>query len=162
EQLGPRHPPGRAAGQRRRALPGSVRAPAHVRADGGDCGDVRRQLPGAVRADGAARLRAARALTAAGARLFTRPRRPWLDGRRGGSPMTTSVSGRLVGAIALAVSLAAACASSPTPNAGNGGPGGGDAGGNDAGGSRASKVAVDGYITAGPWMGYGFTATDPG
>jgi hypothetical protein len=27
---------------------------------------------------------------------------------------------------------------------------------------RASKVAASGYLTAGPWMGYGFTATDPG
>jgi len=37
----------------------------------------------------------------------------------------------------------------------------GSAGG-DAASSRASKVAAGGYITAGPWMGYGFTATDPG
>jgi hypothetical protein len=28
--------------------------------------------------------------------------------------------------------------------------------------SRASRVAANGYITAGPWSGYGFTATDPG
>jgi hypothetical protein len=30
------------------------------------------------------------------------------------------------------------------------------------GGAQASQVATDGYITAGPWAGYGFTATDPG
>ena len=34
--------------------------------------------------------------------------------------------------------------------------------GDAAAASRASKVAAGGYITAGPWMGYGFTATDPG
>ena len=28
--------------------------------------------------------------------------------------------------------------------------------------ARASRVAASGYITAGPWAGYGFTATDPG
>jgi hypothetical protein len=29
-------------------------------------------------------------------------------------------------------------------------------------GATGSTVAADGYITAGPWTGYGFTATDPG
>ena len=35
-------------------------------------------------------------------------------------------------------------------------------GGADTAPSRASRVAADGYITAGPWAGFGFTATDPG
>jgi len=35
-------------------------------------------------------------------------------------------------------------------------------GGDDSGPSRASLVAANGYIAAGPWAGYGFTATDPG
>jgi len=37
-----------------------------------------------------------------------------------------------------------------------------DASAGDGASSRASQVAAAGYITAGPWMGYGFTATDPG
>ena len=37
-----------------------------------------------------------------------------------------------------------------------------DASTSDSAPSRASKVAASGYLTAGPWMGYGFTATDPG
>jgi hypothetical protein len=62
-------------------------------------------------------------------------------------------------AVALTMCLAAACSSSParTADAGGGGSDGGD-----AGPSRASLVASGGYITAGPWAGYGFTATDPG
>jgi len=39
---------------------------------------------------------------------------------------------------------------------------GDDASTPDAAASRASKVAASGYITTGPWSGYGFTATDPG
>jgi len=39
---------------------------------------------------------------------------------------------------------------------------GDDAGAGDAAPTRASQVAVAGYVTAGPWSGYGFTATDPG
>lgn len=39
---------------------------------------------------------------------------------------------------------------------------GASVGGSDAGASQASLVASNGYVTAGPWAGYGFTATDPG
>ncbi len=35
-------------------------------------------------------------------------------------------------------------------------------GGNKGDSGPANDVISDGYITAGPWMGYGFTATDPG
>jgi len=34
--------------------------------------------------------------------------------------------------------------------------------GSDGPPSRASQVVTDGYVTAGPWAGGGFTATDPG
>jgi hypothetical protein len=37
-----------------------------------------------------------------------------------------------------------------------------DAAAADSAVSRASRVATDGYITAGSWSGYGFTATDLG
>ncbi len=51
-----------------------------------------------------------------------------------------------------------------TTTTGTGGASGGATAGASAGGatSTASNVALDGFITAGPWMGYGFTATDPG
>ena len=60
---------------------------------------------------------------------------------------------------ALCLVIATACTSS---SAGSGGPGGDAAAGGDAGSSRASLVSSNGYVTAGPWAGYGFTATDPG
>src|SRR5215471_2023407 len=64
----------------------------------------------------------------------------------------------LVAILFLAASLAGACASTPSQNnTGSGGSSGGD-----AAVSRASMVTTNGYVTAGPWMGYGFTATDPG
>jgi hypothetical protein len=56
---------------------------------------------------------------------------------------------------ALALSLAA-CSGSTSSNTGAGGNGGGGAPGS------ASQVVSDGYVASGPWMGYGFTATDPG
>jgi hypothetical protein len=65
----------------------------------------------------------------------------------------------VVAALAMVASFGGACASAPIQTGGGGGP---DGGGADAGPSRASTVASNGYITAGPWMGYGFTATDPG
>jgi hypothetical protein len=63
--------------------------------------------------------------------------------------------------LVLVATFGGACASTPMQTGGGGG-GGPDGGGADAGPSRASTVANAGYITAGPWMGYGFTATDPG
>jgi len=51
-----------------------------------------------------------------------------------------------------------ACASTPA----TGTTGRGGSSGSDAGQSRESKVVMGGYLMAGPWMGYGFTATDPG
>jgi hypothetical protein len=64
------------------------------------------------------------------------------------------MSARLTTTLA-AVALLLGCGSSTTSNANGGGSGG-------AGGDTASNVAADGYITTGPWAGYGFTATDPG
>jgi hypothetical protein len=46
---------------------------------------------------------------------------------------------------------------------GGGGNGGGGTGGaTDGPAQAASNVVSNGYVTAGPWAGYGFTATDPG
>jgi len=55
--------------------------------------------------------------------------------------------------------LLGACASTP---ASTGTTGSGGSSGGDAGQSRESKVVMGGYLMAGLWMGYGFTATDPG
>lgn len=66
-------------------------------------------------------------------------------------------------AVALAMGLAHACAVASPPTNANGNPGSDAAvaGGNtDA--NRASLVTTNGYVVAGPWMGSGFTATDPG
>lgn len=55
--------------------------------------------------------------------------------------------------------LGIACSSSaakPGPDAG------GSGGSPDADGAVASNVVTDGFLTTGPWAGYGFTATDPG
>lgn len=65
-------------------------------------------------------------------------------------------------ALCLATLAGGACASSPAKDDAGSTGAGGDAGGGDAGASRASRVVTDGYLTAGAWMGYGFTATDPG
>jgi hypothetical protein len=42
------------------------------------------------------------------------------------------------------------------------GAGNGNGNGNGAGNGMGSSVVADGYVSAGPWQGYGFTATDPG
>jgi|GEM_PF-6415675 len=59
----------------------------------------------------------------------------------------------------VALACLAACASSPP----GGGPGSGvsTGAGGDAG-EAPSDVVTNGYLTAGPWAGSGFTATDPG
>lgn len=70
--------------------------------------------------------------------------------------------------------LAVACGTNSAAkgsSAGAGGASGGSAGATNggsssasggAGGGTSSQVALDGYITADPWAGFGFTATDPG
>jgi hypothetical protein len=71
--------------------------------------------------------------------------------------------GVMIGTLAVAMSLAmslVACGSSSTPARSDAAVSSSDGG--EAGASRASLVASNGYITAGPWAGYGFTATDPG
>jgi len=73
------------------------------------------------------------------------------------------VSLGLAGAVAAAVALAmlgAACSSTAAKT--NATTGDDASAGGDAAASRASKVAAGGYISTGPWAGYGFTATDPG
>lgn len=54
-----------------------------------------------------------------------------------------------------AVTLGAVACSTATPPGTTSGDGAVDA-------NRTSLVTTDGYVTAGPWMGFGFTATDPG
>jgi len=58
-------------------------------------------------------------------------------------------------AVTLAALFSSGCSSTPTLTSG------GDSGA-DTAPSRESKVVNDGYLTAGPWAGSGFTATDPG
>ncbi len=75
---------------------------------------------------------------------------------------TTSTSPSLA-ALAATLLLAAACTSTaakPGPDGAAGAVGAGGAAGPD--GAVASDVVLDGFVTAGPWAGYGFTATDPG
>lgn len=65
-------------------------------------------------------------------------------------------------ATALVTVLLGGCAATPaTPTPPGGGPGG-DASTGDGPPSRLSNVTTNGYVATGPWMGYGFTATDPG
>ena len=64
--------------------------------------------------------------------------------------------------VAVFVLGGAACSSMTNAAADAAGPGGGGAAGIDAAPSRDSRVVVNGYVTAGSWAGYGFTATDPG
>jgi hypothetical protein len=73
--------------------------------------------------------------------------------------------GSLFGTMAvalLAMLSSAACSSSSTATPGSPADAGGDTAVGTDGGGRSSQVVTDGYLTAGPWMGYGFTATDPG
>jgi hypothetical protein len=65
---------------------------------------------------------------------------------------------RGVAAGALVAALSGGCSSSPSQLQISGG----DGGGADTAPSRASQVVMNGYLTAGPWAGSGFTATDPG
>ena len=60
--------------------------------------------------------------------------------------------------------LAGGCAVAPpaTTSPAGGSLGDASASGSDTGANRASLVTTDGYVATGPWMGYGFTATDPG
>lgn len=78
----------------------------------------------------------------------------WLDDAVGGLLMTTLVRFLSISAIFL---VGGCSASDPGTSNANGG----DAAAGTTGGT-ASAVAADGYITAGPWAGSGFTATDPG
>ena len=70
----------------------------------------------------------------------------------------------LVGPLVLVMLLGGACSVAPAPGPAiqNGTPGADASAGSDATGNRSSLVASGGYIMAGPWSGYGFTATDPG
>ncbi|HEX3902398.1 MAG TPA: hypothetical protein VH853_06070 [Polyangia bacterium] len=71
---------------------------------------------------------------------------------------------RLIRTLAIATLCAAACTSNAASKADSGGTGGGTGkdGASDGSGQVASQVVDDGFVTAGPWAGYGFTATDPG
>src|SRR4051812_33529712 len=69
-----------------------------------------------------------------------------------------SVVARLFRTLAISALCAAACSSSGS-KADSGGTTGTD-GGSD--GQVASHVVNNGFVMAGPWAGYGFTATDPG
>ena len=63
----------------------------------------------------------------------------------------------------LTIVVGGACTSAPGPTSQTAGTGVDGAAGSDATtDNRGSLVASSGYITAGPWAGYGFTATDPG
>jgi hypothetical protein len=66
------------------------------------------------------------------------------------------VSQALLGVAAL---MTAACDNGSGPT--RGGTGGATASGG-SGGLPGSQVVNNGYVSAGPWSGYGFTATDPG
>ncbi len=71
---------------------------------------------------------------------------------------TTRRTFPIVSGLAAAL-LALACTSS----AGKSGPdGAAGAPGQSADGAVASQVVSNGFLTTGPWAGYGFTATDPG
>jgi hypothetical protein len=66
-----------------------------------------------------------------------------------------------------AVLLMAACDNGSGVSGGSHTTGGGTGGGATtasagSGGNPGSQVVSNGYVTAGPWQGYGFTATDPG
>ncbi len=61
-------------------------------------------------------------------------------------------------AAALGAALSGGCSSTPNAAVLTGDAGGGA----DTAPSRASQVVMDGYVMTGPWMGGGFTATDPG
>ena len=67
---------------------------------------------------------------------------------------------RLVWTLATALLCAVACTSSAGSKTDAGGTGGST--GTDGSGQVASQVVNNGFVTAGPWAGYGFTATDPG
>ena len=71
---------------------------------------------------------------------------------------------RLLRTLATATLCAAACTSSAGQKTDAGGTGGstGTDGASDGSGQVASQVVNNGFVTAGPWAGYGFTATDPG
>jgi len=58
------------------------------------------------------------------------------------------------------VLFAASCTSSAAKPGSDGAAGAGGAPGAD--GTVASDVVSNGFVSAGPWAGYGFTATDPG
>lgn len=68
--------------------------------------------------------------------------------------------GHFFGAAVLAVGMfvISACVNNKSNPGDGGNPGDASADAN----ATASRVVVDGYLTAAPWMGYGFTATDPG
>jgi hypothetical protein len=65
----------------------------------------------------------------------------------------------LIGSVAAPL-VFSGCATAPPPSSNPNGSGD-DASTGDAIASP-SLVAMDGYVIAGPWAGYGFTATDPG
>jgi hypothetical protein len=76
--------------------------------------------------------------------------------------MTSKTPGVVFGAALLMSGFAGGCTSNAAKISdmiGGDGSAGDDT---SAGPSHASLVASNGYITAAPWAGYGFTATDPG
>ena len=68
----------------------------------------------------------------------------------------------LVRSLAIAALFATACTSSAGSKADASAGATGGRRRNDGSGQVASQVVNDGFVTAGPWAGYGFTATDPG
>ncbi len=62
----------------------------------------------------------------------------------------------VVAVATLTALVSVGCSSTPSVNGGDAGPA------PDTAPSRASQVVTDGRLTAGPWSGGGFTATDPG
>jgi hypothetical protein len=74
------------------------------------------------------------------------------------------IHARLVRTLAVAALFAAACSSSAGSKTDSGGAAGatGNDGAFDSSGQVASQVVNNGFVTTGPWAGYGFTATDPG
>jgi hypothetical protein len=69
----------------------------------------------------------------------------------------------LVWTLAAGALFVAACSSSGSKADAGGAAGSmGSDGATDGSGQVASQVVSNGFVTAGPWAGYGFTATDPG
>src|SRR5262249_40497846 len=82
----------------------------------------------------------------------------WTKRARRGSIAAMKTTSPALAALA-ATLLALGCTSNAKPGT-DGAAGAGGAPGTD--GLVASDVVTNGFVAAGPWAGYGFTATDPG